>query len=109
MSLLACPNPDCAYLNDSGVEQCEECGKKLLPGFVDHGYRTLRMPEHPMAQRSGKLREHRLIAARTHGRLLASSEIVHHINGDQLDNRLENLQVLSSNAEHRRLHRSDAA
>jgi hypothetical protein len=38
-------------------------------------------------------------------RLLSEDEIVHHINQNKLDNRIENLQVMSK-AEHVRLHKS---
>jgi hypothetical protein len=37
------------------------------------------------------------------GRRLESTEIVHHINGDPMDDRLENLQVVSR-AEHAAIH-----
>jgi predicted metal-binding protein len=37
--------------------------------------------------------EHRLVVARSIGRPLTPNETVHHINGDRLDNRLENLQL----------------
>ena len=47
--------------------------------------------------------EHRLVMERKLGRKLSPTEAVHHINGDTLDNRAENLEVLSW-AEHKRKH-----
>lgn len=51
--------------------------------------------------------EHRLVVERNLGRRLTTSEHVHHVNGDRLDNRIENLQVLT-HAEHMRVHRIKA-
>ena len=60
-----------------------------------YGYRILYLPEHPMANSSGAIPEHRLVMSEAIGRDLRPEENVHHINGDRLDNRLENLELWS--------------
>lgn len=58
-----------------------------------------------LLRRDGKrVRAHRWIMEQHLGRELLSSEHVHHINGDPLDNRIENLQVIDG-SEHMRLHK----
>lgn len=49
-----------------------------------------------------QVREHRHLMELSIGRKLTPDEHVHHVNGDSLDNRLENLEILT-NAEHQRL------
>ncbi len=67
-------------------------GRRMERGYV----LVLLDPADPMfvmADRSGYVREHRLVVARSLGRPLDRSETVHHINGRTDDNRLENLQL----------------
>lgn len=49
-----------------------------------------------------QIREHRHVMEQHLGRKLKSHEHIHHINGNPLDNRIENLQVLT-NSEHQKL------
>ena len=70
------------------------------------GYTLILLPSHPKKDRSGYVREHRIIIENILGRLLQSNEQVHHVNGNKSDNRIKNLIVLNSNSAHMRYHNS---
>lgn len=64
------------------------------------GYILLHMPNNPMADSHGYVREHRFVISQLLGRPLKKEEVIHHKNKDVSDNRLENLLLFSSNGIH---------
>lgn len=57
----------------------------------DYNYAVVK--KHPKANKNGYVLYHRVVVENFLGRLLNSNEVVHHINGNKKDNRIENLQV----------------
>lgn len=61
------------------------------------------VPDHPASNNRGYILRSRFVMEKKLGRRLDSSEEVHHINGDPLDDRIENLRVMTK-GEHTRHH-----
>jgi len=86
--------------------------KNSWKGGITHdgeGYLRFLVPEgcrfFCMAWSDGYIQLHRLIIAECLQRPLRDKEVVHHINGNIIDNRIENLKLFKSNGEHISLHR----
>jgi hypothetical protein len=80
-------------------------GGKAARRLASNGYYAVYMPNHPNAFGIGYVYEHRLIIENEIGRLLKSTEIVHHKDGNKLNNNIANLELCHSIAEHKVKHR----
>jgi len=70
----------------------------------DKGYRFIRDPFHPNSRKNGYVAEAHLVMSEYLGRPInTKTEVVHHINGNKIDNRLENLVVIKR-TEHPKIH-----
>ena len=67
------------------------------------GYVLAYVPHHPHAHKDGYVMLHTVLMERAIGRYLESNEVVHHINHDRSDNRLENLMLMDKH-EHQSMH-----
>lgn len=92
---------------DSQEHRDRACWHFTRKGILPDGTRRLRLSggrKRTQVKINGEWRwEHRYLMEQHLGRTLSSAEVVHHVNSDLLDNRIENLVVVSQ-AEHIRLH-----
>lgn len=90
--------------------QCQRTGPRSGEGHPDwkggrttnkDGYIEVYCPDHPNRRKhTPYVLEHRLVMERHLGRYLTRQEVVHHRNGVKDDNRIENLELFSTNGEH---------
>lgn len=64
------------------------------------GYRLIRSNGHPAARETGYVLEHRLVMEQKIGRYLDKKEVVHHIDGNKLNNHPDNLELFEENRIH---------
>lgn len=68
------------------------------------GYRTIHLPEHPNSNKAGYIAEHRLVVEKFIGRYLTKEEVVHHIDENKQNNKIENLMIFKSARDHAAWH-----
>jgi len=108
--------------------QCEQCGKVFLanmrsynrkprfcsatcmglfnrkPFIIKKGYKKLLIPNHPRADTHGYVFEHIIIIEAHLGESLQPKEVVHHWDGNKLNNNINNLHVFKNHNEHMKVH-----
>lgn len=68
------------------------------------GYIRIYNPNHLFCTKDGYVLEHRLVMEEYLDRYLKPKEVVHHINNNPPDNRIENLKLFANDSEHRKFH-----
>ena len=76
-----------------GVNNHNYNGGEFVTNAAGGGYIKELAPNHPNADASGYVMQHRLVVERELGIILTSKQRVHHKNGDRKDNRPENLEL----------------
>jgi len=75
--------------------------------IIKKGYKRVINKTHHKVDAKGYVREHLLFMEQKLGRLLKECEVVHHVDGNKLNNSPNNLEVFSSQSEHMKWHRNN--
>lgn len=67
------------------------------------GYVLIHKPDHPNAYHDGYVLEHRYVMEMSLGRYLRMDEVVHHLDNNPVNNKIENLKLLTQ-SEHMKLY-----
>jgi hypothetical protein len=91
------------------VKYCSRlcCGfGRRKPFIIKKGYKRILLKGHPRTDGKGYVREHILVMEKKLGRFIKTHEVVHHLDGNKLNNNPDNLSLLTSQSEHMIFHRS---
>lgn len=115
MNNISCSDCGKEVAGSSKTGRCQACYLKNNrgrnnPGWkggkskTGGGYKLIRAVNHPFAKGNGYVLEHRLVMEKHIGRYLKPEEVVHHINHNKTDNRVENLIITNSSEHAGKLH-----
>lgn len=90
------------------ISEKNSCNYNGLNGYGhtkkhNQGYILAYAPKHPNAHKDGYVMFHTVLMERNLGRYLNENEVVHHINHNKSDNRIENLMLMTKH-EHSSMH-----
>lgn len=105
-------NINCKYCNKEFYSTRNKfCSKECVQKYKKENYKHKFYEENGYIvqyingyNKKGNAKVHRLVMEQYLGRKLLNDEVVHHINENKKDNRIENLQVMTKR-EHSRMHR----
>ena len=87
------------YLNRSEGNKGEKAGNwKGGKKVTARGYRQVLLPSHPRADTNGYVLEHIAVWEQETGISVPMDCCIHHLNGNKLDNRIENLCMMKKSA-----------
>lgn len=92
----------------SGQKTGPQRGRAYKRSVDRDGYIRVYAGNHPFASGRLLILEHVMVMEAHLGRRLTTGEVVHHVNHERTDNRLENLQLMSR-SEHSRQHGTESS